>query len=110
VNLAGPLTVLLRPGIAGIGAARDHRRPAPLQKLAGDFSAQIPATNQAKVNPTSIPATSPASPAAGLAGITPAAPPLGPRGDIAKPQEIPRSFVQNRGYGCGLLSLSGGWL
>jgi hypothetical protein len=95
VNLAGPLTILIRPGITGIGAARDHRRPAPLRKLAGNISAQIPVTNQAKVNPTSIPATSPASPAAGLAGITPATPPFGPRGDIAKPQEIPKSFVQN---------------
>jgi hypothetical protein len=76
VNLAGPLTLVLRPGIAGIGAARGHRRPAALRKLAGDIPAQIPATNRAKVNPTAIPATPPVSPAAGLAGIALAVPPL----------------------------------
>jgi hypothetical protein len=93
VNLAGLLTLLLRPGIAGIGAARGHRRPAPLRKLAGDIPAQIPATNRATVNPTAIPATSPASPAAGLAGISPVAPPPSSKGYIVRLQVFPGCFV-----------------
>jgi hypothetical protein len=96
VNLAGPLTILLRPGIADIGTARDHRRPAPLRKLVSDIAAQIPATNQAKVNPTSIPSTSPASPTAGLAEITPAAPPLGPRATLQSHKRFPRVFAKPR--------------
>jgi hypothetical protein len=89
VNLAGPLNILLRPGIAGIGAARGRRRPAPLRKLAGDISAKTPVTNRAKVNPTSFPA----SPAAGLAGISPAAPPPSSKDYIARLQVFPGCFA-----------------
>jgi hypothetical protein len=97
VNLAGPLTILLCPCIAGIGAARGHRRPARPRELAGDISAQTPVTNRAKVNPSSILATSPANPAAGLAGILPAVPPLAPLDHIAKPQIVLGSLVQTKG-------------
>jgi hypothetical protein len=93
VNLAAPLNILLRPGIAGIGAARGHRRPAPLRKLAGNISAKTPVTNRARVNPTSIPATSPASPAAGLAGISPAAPPPSSKGYIVRLQVFSGCFA-----------------
>jgi hypothetical protein len=97
VNLVGPLTILLRPCITGIGAARGHRRPAPPRELAGDISAQTPVTNRAKVNPTSIQTTSSASPAAGLTGIRQAAPPLAPLDNIAKPQVVLGSLVQTQG-------------
>jgi hypothetical protein len=79
VNLVGTLTILLRSCIAGIGAARGHRRPASPRELAGDVSAPTPVTNQAKVNPSSILVTSPAKPGLPLAGLWLPPPAMAPK-------------------------------
>jgi hypothetical protein len=61
------------------------------------------------VNPTSIPATSTASPAAGLTGISPAAPPPSSKGYIVRLQVLPGCFCVNQGPGGETTDLSRGF-
>jgi hypothetical protein len=90
---------------------RNGQRTAALRyPLAGGVPTLTRATSRSRVVPLARSSPSPTLSSEFLAGIAPAAPPLGPKDDIAKPHKISRGFVQNRGYGCGLLRLSGAWL